>query len=136
MRIKQVMFAVIFIAAAIVLAVVVLRLLFPLPDISQREHQEAFAADPETQLGQLLETGVAAHPGKTGVFPLADGKDALASRLELIERAQNSIDAQYYIWHDDTSGILLLDALRNAAARGVRVRLLLFIRVSSSIISR
>lgn len=125
MRIKQVMFAVIFIAAAIVLAVVVLRLLFPLPDISQREHQQAFFADPETQLGKLLETGVAAHPGKTGVFPLADGKDALASRLELIERAQNSIDAQYYIWHDDTSGILLLDALRNAAARGVRVRLLL-----------
>ena len=29
----------------------------------------------------------------------------------------------YYIWHDDVSG-LLLEALRGAAARGVRVRLL------------
>ncbi|MFC5584171.1 phospholipase D family protein [Nitratireductor kimnyeongensis] len=125
MRIKRIMFTLFFIAAAIVLAVFVLRLVFALPDISQRERQEAFAADPETQLGRLFETGAAAHPGKTGVFPIADGKDALASRLALIERAQGSIDAQYYIWYDDTSGVLLLDALRKAAARGVRVRLLL-----------
>ena len=31
---------------------------------------------------------------------------------------------QYYIWHADQSGLLLLDALRRAAERGVRVRLL------------
>ncbi|MHA7882961.1 phospholipase D-like domain-containing protein [Nitratireductor rhodophyticola] len=124
-RIKQIMFGLISIALAVVLAVIVLRLVFPLPDISGREPQNAIAADPATQLGRLLQAGEAAHPGKTGVLPLADGKDALASRLALIEHAQSSIDAQYYIWHDDTSGILLLAALREAAARGVRVRLLL-----------
>jgi len=32
---------------------------------------------------------------------------------------------QYYIWHGDTTGMLLLRALREAAARGVRVRLLI-----------
>ena len=31
----------------------------------------------------------------------------------------------YYIWHEDTSGLLLLDALYQAAERGARVRLLL-----------
>ncbi|MDQ3797757.1 MAG: phospholipase D family protein, partial [Pseudomonadota bacterium] len=32
---------------------------------------------------------------------------------------------QYYIWHNDMSGTLLFEALRQAADRGVRVRLLL-----------
>ena len=56
---------------------------------------------------------------------MRSGHDALASRLALIAAAEQSIDAQYYIWHDDTSGILVLDAMYQAAQRGVRVRLLL-----------
>ncbi|CAM3406808.1 PLD-like domain-containing protein [Paracoccus aminovorans] len=56
---------------------------------------------------------------------LGNGHDALASRLTLADLVETSIDAQYYIWHDDTSGLLLLDALHRAAQRGVRVRLLL-----------
>ncbi len=63
--------------------------------------------------------------GLSGIYPLGKGEDALASRLALIESATVSVDAQYYIWHDDVSGILLLDALDRAARRGVRVRLLL-----------
>ncbi|WP_341502385.1 phospholipase D family protein [Gallaecimonas sp. GXIMD4217] len=55
---------------------------------------------------------------------LADGKEALAVRLALIEQAQVSIDAQYYQWKTDSSGQLLLSALVDAADRGVRVRLL------------
>ena len=47
------------------------------------------------------------------------------SRLAAISQAQESIDAQYYIWQDDISGILLLDALDQAAQKGVRIRLLL-----------
>ncbi len=43
----------------------------------------------------------------------------------LARAAQRSIDAQYYIWHDDLTGGLLFDELRRAADRGVRVRLLL-----------
>lgn len=43
----------------------------------------------------------------------------------LARTAQQSLDVQYYIWQADTTGYLLLDELRAAAARGVRVRLLL-----------
>ena len=43
----------------------------------------------------------------------------------LADAAVASIDAQYYIWRGDLTGYLLLDALRRAADRGVRVRLLL-----------
>lgn len=68
---------------------------------------------------------VAAHPELTGVQLLGDAPMALAVRVMLVERARRSIDAQYYIWEDDASGLALLAALVAAAERGVRVRLLL-----------
>src|SRR5690606_33362163 len=68
---------------------------------------------------------VAAHPGVSGVLPLADPLDAFAARALLADAAERSIDVQYYIWKGDTSGRLLLDRLRAAADRGVRVRMLL-----------
>lgn len=115
--------------AAIVLVAAILvvigRLIWPLPDISDRPAETALFIDSKSDIYQVVASGLAAHPGKSGVIALPNGSDALASRLALIERAQTSIDAQYYIWHDDTSGILLLDALKRAAERGVRVRLLL-----------
>ncbi|WP_417362829.1 phospholipase D family protein [Gallaecimonas pentaromativorans] len=61
----------------------------------------------------------------TGVRLLWDNKDALATRLALIQNAKASIDAQYYQWRADTSGKLLLAAVLDAAERGVRVRLLI-----------
>ena len=60
-----------------------------------------------------------------GLIMLARGDDALAMRLELIRSAQRSIELQNYILLLDDSGQLLIDELLAAAARGVRVRLLL-----------
>lgn len=65
------------------------------------------------------------HPGRTGIELLNDGRDAFAIRKVLLESAERSIDLQYYIWHDDLTGNLMLEQVRAAAARGVRVRLLL-----------
>ncbi len=56
---------------------------------------------------------------------LHNNDDALAWRIALIEQAQHSIDAQYYSWHLDMTGLLLIDRLIDAADRGVRVRILL-----------
>ena len=61
----------------------------------------------------------------SGVYPLLDARDAFAARVQLARRARRSLDVQYYIWNDDLSGRLLLEELRQAAGRGVRVRLLL-----------
>ena len=47
------------------------------------------------------------------------------TRLQLAKRAQVSLDLQYYHFENDPSGRYLLRALRDAAARGVRVRLLI-----------
>ncbi len=65
------------------------------------------------------------HTGLTGIAPLQNGTDAFAARFLLAEAAVSSLDVQYYIWRGDMTGYLLLDALRRAADRGVRVRLLL-----------
>src|SRR3546814_8990656 len=47
------------------------------------------------------------------------------SRILLARAAVRSLDIQYYIWHGDRSGTLLLEAVRQAADRGVGVRMLL-----------
>ena len=64
-------------------------------------------------------------PNMTGIELLDDGLDAFAIRKVLLENAERSIDLQYYIWHDDLTGNLMLEQVRAAAGRGVRVRLLL-----------
>jgi putative cardiolipin synthase len=64
-------------------------------------------------------------PGElTGFRLLPLGSFALDARLQLIQRAGHSLDVQYYIIENDATGRLFLRSLRDAAARGVRVRLL------------
>jgi putative cardiolipin synthase len=78
-----------------------------------------------TRIGRALADDLAAHPGRTGVHAVPNPYDALAARIALADAAERSIDAQYYIWHDDLVGNLMFEALWRAAERGVRVRLLL-----------
>ncbi len=65
------------------------------------------------------------HPGESGLEPLVKGTDAFAARWILADVVERSLDVQYYIWHDDDTGKLLLGQLMRAADRGVRIRLLL-----------
>ncbi len=78
----------------------------------------------ETYLGRQLEGLAEKHPGESGFYPLADGIDALAARLLLAERAERTIDAQYYLIKNDITGNAFINVLLRAADRGVRVRLL------------
>lgn len=98
-----------------------------LPSLEDRADSQALELEKarETPLGQLISPLVEAHPGLSGIHPLDDAKAAFAARMLMAEAAQQTLDIQYYIWHDDTSGALLFDALRRAADRGVRVRLLI-----------
>ena len=65
-----------------------------------------------------------AGPGASGFRLLADGADAFDARLALIRRAEKTLDVQYYLIADDASGREFVRALQAAAARGVRVRVL------------
>ncbi|MFD1881710.1 phospholipase D family protein [Paracoccus pacificus] len=101
------------------------RMIFAVPGTAGRAPEAAIPFDPATTLGPRAVEAQSEHPGESGVIPIADGVEALHSRIALADGAERSIDTMYYIWHQDTSGLLLLDSLRNAALRGVRVRLLL-----------
>ena len=80
----------------------------------------------DTQLGRVIEPIVARHPpDQSGFYPMNDGIDALASRLLLAEKAEVSIDVQYYLIKNDIVGRVFINSLLQAADRGVRVRLLL-----------
>jgi len=56
---------------------------------------------------------------------LNTGQVSLIRRLAIIDTAETSIDAQYFLWLEDAVGSLLFERLLAAADRGVRVRLLL-----------
>ena len=85
----------------------------------------ALANTGDTYLGRDFADIVAEHPGESGFYPISDGIDALAMRLLMIKQAERSIDAQYFLIHDDLVGNAFLSALVDAANRGVRVRFLL-----------
>ena len=96
-----------------------------LPAQEGRQESSAIADTSGTRLAAGVAPLVAAHPGQSGIHGLQFGTDAFAARMLLARVAQKSIDAQYYIWHPDQSGALLMGELWDAAKRGVRVRLLM-----------
>jgi putative cardiolipin synthase len=82
-------------------------------------------ADPQTTpLGRSLAPLDAAHPGQSGFHLLKGGTEALQMRIALARAATKTLDLQYYIASEDTTGRLLLAAALYAADRGVRVRML------------
>lgn len=109
----------------LIVGLVVAHAMFRPPSLEGRTMTEAVDPSPYTLLGSLALTPPREADGKSGVLPLLDGPDALAARVALIRAAEVALDVQYYIWNRDTTGLILLAELREAAGRGVRVRLLL-----------
>ena len=95
------------------------------PSLEGRSNSLAFGDTATTRLGHASAAPDQTPLGKSGVLALAEGHEAFATRMLLAEAAERSLDVQYYIWHADLTGTLLMQALRQAAERGVRVRLLL-----------
>ncbi len=81
--------------------------------------------DKKAQLSRAIDQQSEAHPHLSGYHTIITGANAFAARSILTDRASKSIDVQYYIWHNDQAGQLLLKKLWQAADRGVIVRFLL-----------
>jgi putative cardiolipin synthase len=111
----------VFLSFAIILA----RIVFAAPVATSRTNSLALPPPVSGPIADALSQRSKDHAGLTGIAPLQNGADAFAARMILADAAVSSIDAQYYIWHGDLTGYLLLDAMQRAAERGVRVRLLL-----------
>ncbi len=95
-----------------------------LPAEFERTPSRAMPLSPDTALGRIAK-GSQPDADLSGFRLLPSGDFALHTRLELARRAQRTLDVQYYQIHDDETGRYLLRTLRDAAQRGVRVRLLM-----------
>ncbi|MDM0073342.1 phospholipase D family protein [Variovorax sp. J2P1-59] len=94
-----------------------------LPVAPERPVEFATRPDAATPLAKIVadSTPPDEHSGFR-LMPL--GVYSLDARIQLAKRAQVSLVVQYYQLENDATGRLLMRALREAAARGVRVRLL------------
>ena len=78
----------------------------------------------DTALGRIAADSLP-DPDLSGFRLMPGGDFALSARLELARRAEHSLDVQYYHIENDETGRYVMRTLRDAARRGVRVRLLL-----------
>ena len=94
-----------------------------LPSGVQRTPSLAIPASTDTTLGRIAANSTpSAELSGFRLLPVAPY--ALDTRLQLARRAERTLDVQYYHIADDDTGRLMLRTLRDAALRGVRVRLL------------
>jgi putative cardiolipin synthase len=82
-------------------------------------------ASDQTILGRASLEWIEEHDDASGFIALVKGNDALGVRLKMIEAAEESIDAQYFLIKPDQAGKLFVGSLLRAADRGVRVRFLI-----------
>jgi putative cardiolipin synthase len=108
----------------VILALVVVGGCATLPVDFEKPESYAYTDTDDTRLGRAHRDEINAHPGQSGFLLLGNGLDAFLARALLAEKAERSIDAQYYLYHDDLIGRLFTDQLLKAADRGVRVRVL------------
>ncbi len=81
-----------------------------------------------TKLARIADAArerASALPDRSGFRPLPEGEFAFDARIALARHAERSLDVQYYLIQNDPVGRYLLRELRDAARRGVRVRLLI-----------
>ncbi|MEZ0470362.1 phospholipase D family protein [Luteimonas salinilitoris] len=123
-RLKKILAWGAFTLAALVVSGVLLADHLTPPATGAPGHALAVQRD-QTALDRELMPLLDRNPGKTGVILIPDGLDAFAARALSARQAGRSLDLQYYIWHDDLTGHLLLHEAWQAAERGVRVRMLL-----------
>jgi len=94
--------------------------------LPQRVEQPASAAlkpSPDSPLVRITQASIPA-PDQSGFRLMPLGVYSLDARIQLAHRARFSLDVQYYLIQNDKTGRLLLRNLRDAALRGVRLRLL------------
>jgi putative cardiolipin synthase len=99
-----------------------------LPPPTPNPPSQAIADVSATTLGKTSDAArqrASAAPEHSGFRPLPEGEFAFDARTALARHAERSLDVQYYLIQNDPIGRRLLRELRDAAQRGVRVRLLI-----------
>ena len=98
-----------------------------LPSDVQRPVTTALENNSNTRLGKdvVARAAAASTRNDSGFALVGSAELAFTSRMMLIKAAEKTLDLQYYAVHADDTTDRMFEALREAAARGVRVRILL-----------
>ncbi len=98
-----------------------------LPKNVERPVSMSLPSSAGTTLGDMVDTRRKADGGRhpSGFLLLSGAQAAYSSRLALVDKAEKTLDLQYYAIHADASTERLLRSVVAAAKRGVRVRVLL-----------
>jgi putative cardiolipin synthase len=94
-----------------------------LPQRPEAPNSAALAPSADSPLVRIAHVSQPATD-QTGFRLMPLGAYSLDARIQLAKRAKYSLDVQYYLIANDMTGRLLLRNLRDAALRGVRVRVL------------
>src|SRR5215831_13666525 len=94
-----------------------------LPQRAETPYEAALKPAADSPLARIAQASIPS-PELTGFRLMPIGVYALDTRIQLAQRARYSIDAQYYQFNNDDTGRLFIRNLRDAARRGVHVRLL------------
>ena len=98
-----------------------------LPENVSRPISTALVDNSHTRIGKAVaERAAKAGTHNDSGFALVGSAElAFSSRMTLIEAAEKTLDLQYYAINADATTARMLEALQEAAQRGVRVRILL-----------
>ncbi len=91
------------------------------PEFVPTEPSYASPPSADTRIAGYLRAADVESPR---VWPVFAGTEALTTRIDLIDAADDTLDLQYFLWHNDPSGVFVIDRILTAADRGVRVRAL------------
>jgi cardiolipin synthase C len=94
-----------------------------LPPLEARAPSAAIPTSSDEALGRVARASLPADVD-SGFRPIPLSAFSMDARLTLARRAQKTLDLQYYLLQNDVTGHTLLRAVRDAALRGVRVRIL------------
>jgi putative cardiolipin synthase len=94
-----------------------------LPQRPEQAYSAALKPAADSPLVQIAQVS-SPSPELTGFRLMPLGSYSLDARIQLARRAKHSLDLQYYLIQNDATGRLLLRNVRDAALRGVRVRIL------------
>jgi len=114
-------------SAARIVVFASIALLASCASLPPRPHEpttQAVEPDASSPLGKMIEAALGSDP-RSGFRLLPVASASFETRIELIDKAEHSIDLQYYLFQGDDTGRFLMRAVRAAAERGVRVRILI-----------
>ncbi len=96
----------------------------PSPIAASHDYCHLLSGAQPHQADSITSVDSIVREGKTGIYVLEEGSDAITTRANLSQNAQKTMDIQYFIFSEDNIGTISCDYMLRAACKGVKVRVI------------